>query len=54
MKAGHDDCPDCESREEIQALRDALHFWLKRVHVSSLSKPEQAQFSKDYKLSRGE
>lgn len=39
---------------ELDEARSALHFWLKRVHVSSLRKDEQAQFSEDYKMSRGE
>ena len=45
-------CDSCKL--ETQQLRSALHFWLKRIHVSSLSKHDQEQFSKDYQLSRGE
>ena len=43
-----------ELEQHVKQLQDALHFWLKRIHVSSLSKRDLEQFSKDSQLSRSE
>ena len=33
-----------------QQLRTALHYWLKRVRMATLSEPEIQQFAEDVKL----